>query len=320
MTVERYRPVARSVEQLVNDYLSEEPTFLFSGLEANIGIAISAIQAVEIAEGEEDHRWRGDFMRTVIRKVAKGETRFQFAENPKYRNTLNSVFETYPLARVKANESLIIRAGSAAQIPFDNVQAILDLVAEPSIWNSLVLSQQHLEQTQATRLREQMISEMTQSGTKPFSLRTGNLNSETYDTQGRKVQFSGSGGRRFVASDQGFSSMTDEQIKAMHDQWSTQQQYNRMSTEDLRKTVRQQGKEHLEQKFRGNPITGQSSTPTTAASILIDPRSGRPITRRIDLINYINSSDGALAQLVKPKGHTIRERALEVDRLLGAKD
>ncbi len=108
--------------------------------------------------------------------------------------------------------------------------------------------------------------------------------------------------------------------EAIYDQWKQEQTYKSMSTEDLRKTVRQQGKERFEQKFNSDPTTGKPVTSPNAAAVLVDPRNGQAITSRLGLIAYINSSNDALQRLVKPRGTTIRERALAVDALLNQRD
>src|SRR6266478_4567611 len=311
---EAYRRVEKTLDEIIEEHLRSEKLFLYSGIEANINIGI---QAVENNDIEETHsRWRGDVVRSALQGCAD---RGMFAQNGNYLRALDAVYSHYPrFARVSGNDRMIVHFALKKNVPFE-AQALADMIAEQEVWDSLALAPQYVEQTQAAKQREQWISEMTQGGSKPFALRTGNLNSETYDTAGRKVQFSGSGGRRFIKDDQGFAGMGDEQIKSMYDQWKQEQTYKSMSVEDLRKQVRQQGKEHFEQKFRGDPGSRQPAT-TPGNAVLINPTNGQAITRRIDLIHYINSAPDALAKLVKPKGVTIRERALEVDRLLGAKE
>src|SRR5216683_4838210 len=65
---QQYRRVERSIEEVINDYLAERQTILYSNFTPNIGIAKAAIEANEI--DEEHHRWRGDVIRDVVRKVA----------------------------------------------------------------------------------------------------------------------------------------------------------------------------------------------------------------------------------------------------------
>ena len=314
MTVNYYQKIDKTVDEIIEEHLRTEPLFLYSGVVANVKLGVQAVENNEI--DEEHHRWRGDIIRGVLEQCA---ARGMFAQNGNYLRALDAVYSHYPrFARVSGNDRMIVHFALEKNVPFE-AQALADMIAEQEVWDSLALAPQYVEQTQATRLREQRIREMTQGGSKPFSLRTGNLNSRTFDVGGREIQFSGSGGRRFIKDDQGFAAMADEQIQSMYDQWKQEQTYKSMSVEDLRKQVRQQGKEHFEQKFRGDPGSRQPAT-TPGNAVLIDPRNEQPITRRIDLIHYINSSSDALAKLVKPKGTTIRERALEVDRLLGARE
>src|SRR5713226_8978819 len=95
-----YRRVERTIEEVINDYLSERPTIMFSNFAPNIEVAKSAIEANEI--DEEHHRWRGDTIRDVVRKVAgklyrneDGGLRYEFCENPRYRRSLDNIYDAY---------------------------------------------------------------------------------------------------------------------------------------------------------------------------------------------------------------------------------
>lgn len=324
MTINQRRPI----EAVINDYLSERPTILFSNFLPNIEVAKSAIEANEI--DEEHHRWRGDVIRDVVRRVAAklyrnedGGLRFEFCENPKYRRTLDyAIYDANldekgnpKLARATATENMVINGAVADVVALDDEQGILDIVAK--VWDALPKSREHIEYVQQNVARERMINEMTQNGSKPFSLRTGNSNSRTYDPQGREIQFSGGGGRRFVSGDQGFADMTDEQVQAMYDQWKLQESYKSMSTEDLRKQVRQQGKERFEQKFNSDPTTGAPITVSTKQ--LIDPRSNLPFTSKQQLVSFINSNRYATAQLLQRNGKVDPELAREFERILNGR-
>src|SRR5229473_2380030 len=120
MTVEAYRPVARTVEQLVNDYLHERPTIRFADFQPNILMAIDAVKEIKIAD--ESLRWGGPNIRTAIRLVAAGEfrnpeggLRFQFAENPRFRATLDyAIYDAHldekgnpKLARSTGTENMV---------------------------------------------------------------------------------------------------------------------------------------------------------------------------------------------------------------------
>src|SRR5258708_3118977 len=210
MTQRRYQRVERTIEEVINDYLGERPTIMFSNFASNIEVAKSAIEA-------DGRGWVGDVIRDVVRKVAgkvyrneDGGLRFEFCENPNFRRTLNFVIYDADLnekgnpklARTTATENIIIDAAVASGVRLDDEQGLLDLVAEH--WDALPKSQAHVEYTQQTPARDRWISEMTQGNSKPFNLRTPSGNSRTYDPQGREIQFSGSGGRRLLLCEQRF--------------------------------------------------------------------------------------------------------------------
>ncbi len=307
--------VEKTLADIVDEHLRSEELFLYSGVIANIELGIQAVEQNDIAE--EDHRWWGNLVRDVLRQHA---ARGVFALNQNYLAALNAVYQQFPQkGRTEANNHAIIRAAGVHQVPFD-AEHLIDLVATPEIWSTLHDSRETEDQRRSNNLREQRINEMTSNRTKPFSLRTATGNPRNFDTAGREMQFSGAGGRRYVSGDDGFEGMSNEQLEAIYDQWKQEQTYKSMSTEDLRKTVRQQGKERFEQKFNSDPTTGKPVTSPNAAAVLVDPRNGQAITSRLGLIAYINSSNDALQRLVKPRGTTIRERALAVDALLNQRD
>lgn len=323
MSVEAYRPVARSVEQLVNDYLREEPTIMYSDFEPNILMGVEAVKAIEIAD--ESLRWGGPTIRTAIRRVADlqflnrdGSVRFRFCENPRFRRTLDLVLDGHKKAHSKANESLVIRAAIAAGISLNDTQAVSDMTAEEPLFSQLAASREHQEAVRAANSRQQMIDEITRNGTQGFTLMTQYGGRRVFDKDGYEVQYSSSGGRA-KKKNGGFENMSDEDIRQIHAHVMEKRRAIEMAKDGtLAKHTQQLGKEHYQQKFNGDP--GSNQPKPAAAAVLTDPRNGQPIMRRIDLINYINSSRDALAKLVKPRGVTIFERARAVDALLAAKD
>ncbi len=195
MTVEAYRPVARTVEQLVNDYLREEPTFIFADFVPNIGIAVMAVKATEVAD--EALRWGGPVIRSVVRGIAARQNpRFQFCENPRYRETLNTVYATYGKQRSVASDGIVIRECLTAGISLDDVQSVLDLCANQEILDSLPDSAERTGQKHYNAGRQRMIDYITKNGTSGFSLTNEyGTNRREYDKDGFEIQFSSSGGR-----------------------------------------------------------------------------------------------------------------------------
>src|SRR5258708_11009935 len=156
-----YRRIERTIEEVINDYLSERPTIMFSNCAPNIEVAKSAIEANEI--DEDHHRWRGDVIRDVVRKVAgklyrneDGGLRFEFCENPNFRRTLDyAIYDAHvnekgnpKLARITATENIVIDAAVADRVALNDEQGILDVVAK--VWDALPKSSTHVEYTQQT--------------------------------------------------------------------------------------------------------------------------------------------------------------------------
>src|SRR6266478_5401682 len=309
---EAYRRVEKTLDEIIEEHLRSEKLFLYSGIEANINIGI---QAVENNDIEETHsRWRGDVVRSALQGCAD---RGMFAQNGNYLRALDAVYSHYPrFARVSGNDRMIVHFALKKNVPFE-AQALADMIAEQEVWDSLALAPQYIEQTQAAKQSEQWVNQMTSGGSKTFSLRTPNGNSRTYDPQGREIQFSGSGGRRFISGDQGFAGMTDEQIGTMHAQWSQEQKYKSMSVKELKQQVRQQGQQRYENRFHADPTTGVPVT--TSTKQLIDPRSGQPFTSKAQLVSWINSSRFATAQLLQRNGKVDPELAREFERILNGR-
>src|SRR6266478_2826239 len=311
---QQYRRVEKTLDEIIEEHLRTEPLFLYSGVVANVKLGVQAVENNEI--DEEHHRWRGDVVRSVLQGCA---SRGMFAQNGSYLRALDAVYERFPQkGRTEANNRAIISAAGAHQVPFD-AEHLIDLVATPEVWAMLHDSRETLDQRQSNQQREWMIDEITKGGTQGFTLMTQYGGRRVFDKDGYEVQYSSSGGRAKKKLG-GFENMSDEEIQQIHAHVMEKRAAIEAATNGtLKKQVKQLGENHYQGKFHGDPGSRQPAT-TPGNAILIDPRDGQAITRRIDLIHYINSSSDALAKLVKPKGTTIRERALEVDRLLGARE
>jgi len=309
---QQYRRVEKTLDEIIEEHLRTEPLFLYSGVVANVKLGVQAVEQNEI--DEEHHRWRGDVVRAVLEQCA---ARGMFAQNGNYIAALDAVYTQFPQkGRTEANNRVIISAAGAHQVPFD-AEHLIDLVALPEVWATLHDSRGCLEQRQSNQQREWMIHEITRGGTQGFTLMTQYGGRRVFDKDGYEVQYSSSGGRAKKKLG-GFENMSDEEIQQIHTHVMEKRAAIAAATNGtLKKQVNQLGKDHYQGKFHGDP---GSRTPANAAAVLVDPRNGQPISSRLGLIAYINSSNDALARLVKPRGVTIRERALEVDRLLGARE
>jgi len=315
MTTEAYRPIDRTVEQLVNDYLREEPTFLFADFAPNIGIAINAVKAAAVAD--ETLRWGGPVIRSVVRDIAARQNpRFQFCENPRYRNTLNCVLEAHGLARSASNEGIIVRAALAAGIPFDDTQSVSDKIAEPDIFSKLGASPEREAQVRAANSKQQMIDFITKNGTSGFSLTNEyGTNKRQFDKDGFEIQFSSSGGR----GPKGTSLFDDDtNLHNAYNQIVAKRQAIELHNQGkLGQHVDQQAKQRYENRFHADPTTGAPINASTKQ--LIDPRNGLPFTSKQQLVSYINSDRQATARLLQRNGRVDPELGREFECILNGR-
>src|SRR6266404_3432460 len=201
MTVEAYRPVARSIEQLANDYVKEQFP-LGADFEPNLQIVVNAINAAEVSN--PSLRLGGPVVRSIVRGIITGQNvndgavrlqvlntngtaRYRLCENPQYRQALNGALDINGKIRDAGNEKFVVRTAIERSIPLDDETGLSDIVAE--LFDQLTSTPEHESAVGAANLRRQRTDEMTSGGSKPFSLRTASGNSRTYDSQGREIQF-----------------------------------------------------------------------------------------------------------------------------------
>ena len=292
-------------------------TFLFSGVPANISIAVSAIENNVI---DERHRWDDGIIVAVCVRIATGrDPNRSFMQNRQYRATMDAVIDVYQLARSTANEQTILYNTAGIGIDFGNVQAVLDRVAEEEVISKLARSAEFENSViaahgadQRASIRAQKLLEMSQGGTKHFDIKTPNGQSGRYDAQGRIVEFSSSGGRRRV------DPVSDEEVDELYSQWKMQQHYKSMTKEQLRAVVKAGTQSAYEQKFHAHAGTHEPIRPVSEP--LFDPWTNEPIADRKSLIRFINSRvDAAKTLLMDKQGRVNQARKTEFERILNSR-
>lgn len=318
-----------SAGQLVAERLRQARFFLYADSIPNVQIILEAAQRNEV---DPELIWREDVVDNVIERciagssfTGSGEPYYaEISENPKLRAALDGVYTRYPrFARNVANDGMLIEAAAQHQLKAFDAQSLIDMVTEDAtLFNSLAKSEQFVEQQSALREREQMIHDLTKGGTSGFTLMTQYGSRRNFDKNGYEITFSSSGGRS-TKKNGGFENFTDDQIREMHAHVMEKRKLIAMaSAGTLSQHARNEGQKRLEERFHGDPTKYVPPMPTeeTQAVVLVDPRNGKAITTRQQLVAYITSSRDALSRLVHNKqGKTIPERALAVDRLLATR-
>ena len=320
-----------SAGEVVLGRLRQAKYFLYSNYIPTLQIVLEACQRNEV---EPELMWRDDVIDSVIERCITGssftgsgeEYYGKISENPTLRAAINGVYERYPrFARSMSNDQMIIEAAARHQTNFD-AASLITMVTEDAVLfdKSLGKSEQWNDQQKALREREEGIAYLTKNGTSSFSVgKDWRGDPQTFNKLGYLVERSPSGERRIGGKDdKGFVGWTDEQVRYAVQEVKAKREYAQQQKDGtLGRNIDQTVKKNITERFHGNPYEYKPPMPTdkTIPAVLIDPRDGSAITTRLQLNEYINSDEKALARLVKPHGVTIPERARAVDILLASK-
>lgn len=263
-------------------------SYLYGGVTANNHIVYqSRVKAIGQRGWSE---WDVDLIYQDILRLIEARS---LAQNQKYVDVFRAVFSGDARAKAgsTANQDLILTELINRALPLteDNLSQVLG-----AIWDSLADSPQAAAESEQERLRARRIAEMV--GDPPshgFSVQIGprryafSKDGRPHDpNRGMAQGFSlAAKGAWSPGEGMSFAEMSDTEVDALYQEWRTTNELRSMSTEQLRKLVKEGGHTDL----WGNHQSVQlPSAEARDEGALINEKTGEEITTRKELLRYIS--------------------------------
>lgn len=226
---------------------------------------------------------------TAVKAVQRGA----LSPNPRSVQAFQDAFsgDAAQKAGIGANEEMVL-AQLVARGPLpcttENIQALIG-----ELWDQLADNPQAQRDQAASDRRARQIAEMTENGTKGFSIQRG-PRKYAYGKDGRphdhnKGMSQGSSmalhGAWSAGAGKSFDEMSDEEVAQLYDEWRTTNELRGKSVEELRAIVKSNGATDL----FGKNVRPPSAPAPDGGEILLNPATGAEFTQR-ELIRYINAA------------------------------
>ena len=223
--------------------------------------------------------------------------------NSAYGEAWEQFIGAYPQYRMEANRNVAFTSLNPGEPPS------LEAFATMAQQGMFTINRETRDREEAARERERRIAEITNNGTQGFTLRTPNGNKRVYNEKGAEIQFSTRSGVR--RDDDGFASMSNEDVAAIHAQVMEQRRQRSLSPSELRKeinTVRSQELAKVDGTVKQQPD----------AYVLRHPLTGKAFADKPELVAFLrNSPNDVISKMLMKNGRVDVLAQNAMNKMLG---